>query len=268
MPRIVVADQESEREFEYEEGLVTFGKDPQKAVVTIEAKGVADLHFEIDRTPEGFRLKSHHPLSLNGNVVSSAYLRNGDQIVIGQAKVSFWDAQQPSAPLRPSRQGKSKAGSGIRRASRPPSSHNSSSIFLVIPLLLVAFCLFYLGFQLFMAPTLRAGKLYSEGVAALERSDYDTAMKIFQQISPTDRKYGASAQEQYKLAQLKKEKVEAGLRLEELRKSLDRILIDIAKNKEDIEGNRQKLKNWLQQNPNTSLTEEVHKELEKLSSGF
>jgi len=58
----------------------------------LEEDGVWDQHFQLDfRATEGFLLTGHPDArtSINGEPVQRTYLRNGDTIEIGAAKIQF-----------------------------------------------------------------------------------------------------------------------------------------------------------------------------------
>lgn len=62
------------------------------ADLVLDHPGVWDRHFEVRLTmPEGFLLMVHPPatLSINGQPVQSAVLRNGDVIELGDLKIRF-----------------------------------------------------------------------------------------------------------------------------------------------------------------------------------
>jgi pSer/pThr/pTyr-binding forkhead associated (FHA) protein len=69
----------------------------------VEEDGVWDQHFQLDfRPPEGFLLTSHPDArtSINGQLVQRTFLRNGDTIEIGAAKIDFSLSESVQGGLR------------------------------------------------------------------------------------------------------------------------------------------------------------------------
>lgn len=69
----------------------------------LEEDGVWDQHFQLDfRPPEGFLLTSHPDArtSINGEPVQRTFLRNGDIIEIGAAKIDFSLSESVQGGLR------------------------------------------------------------------------------------------------------------------------------------------------------------------------
>jgi pSer/pThr/pTyr-binding forkhead associated (FHA) protein len=83
---------------------VRIGRSP-KADLQLEEDGVWDEHLELSLTPQtGFRLKTlpNALAMVNGEPVSEAFLRNGDAIQLGAARIQFWlsDARQTRLTIR------------------------------------------------------------------------------------------------------------------------------------------------------------------------
>lgn len=268
MPKMVIQEGQKQRMFEYEGGRVTFGHE-SKAVIQLSSPGVSGLHFEITDTPEGFRLKdltNKQDTLLNGKAIQATYLRDGDTIQAGKAVITFWEQDVPS---RPSTILQAKEGGEKRkRATRRPSSTGTNPL-LILMLLILVLGLCYLVFNTLFSDVLRFSTLYTKGTEAFNRSDYKAAMDFFSQVDPGNRDYGALAQEKYKEAQIRLAKVEAGGKLSELRKDLDKIYGHIARNKHDQEGNASLLREWIQNNAALSpaLAKEAQEELDKVVSG-
>ena len=77
---------------------VQIGRAPDNDL-RLEEDGVFDCHLQLQlRRQEGFILTAQAPafVSVNGQSVQEALLRNGDTIELGGAKLQFWfgDAQQ------------------------------------------------------------------------------------------------------------------------------------------------------------------------------
>lgn len=68
----------------------------------LEEDGVWDQHFQLDFRPEGFLLTGHPDArtSINGQPVQRSFLRNGDTIEIGAAKIEFSLCESPQGGLR------------------------------------------------------------------------------------------------------------------------------------------------------------------------
>jgi pSer/pThr/pTyr-binding forkhead associated (FHA) protein len=69
----------------------------------LEEDGVWDQHFQLDfRPPDGFLLTSHPDArtSINDKLVQRTFLRNGDTIEIGAAKIDFSLSESVQGGLR------------------------------------------------------------------------------------------------------------------------------------------------------------------------
>ena len=69
----------------------------------LEEDGVWDQHFQLDfRPPEGVLLTGHPDAttSINGQLVQRTFLRNGDRIEIGAAKIDFSLSESVQGGLR------------------------------------------------------------------------------------------------------------------------------------------------------------------------
>jgi pSer/pThr/pTyr-binding forkhead associated (FHA) protein len=69
----------------------------------LEEDGIWDQHFQLDfRPPEGFLLTGHPDArtSINGQPVQRTFLRNGDTIEIGAAKIEFSLSESVQGGLR------------------------------------------------------------------------------------------------------------------------------------------------------------------------
>lgn len=270
MPKIVVQEGQKQRIFEYEGGRVTFGQ--SKAVIALKAQGISDLHCEITDTPEGFRLKdleSKQGTKLNGKSISTAYLRDGDEIHIGKIKITFWEGE-----VGDSKPDKLDKHSNTRHEEERPRRRRSSQSNPLLALLSVLIGIGIIVAVLFatnayFSENARIETLFLTGRNAFDRGDYQKAIDCFSQIDPDFPTYGKMAQEKYKEAQIRKAKAESGTRLRELRTDLYRIFKEIGHNKSDPEGNKQKLKEWIQAHATDSpaLAKEAQDEIDRIEQG-
>ena len=279
MPKIVVQEGQKQRVFEYDGGRVTFGQ--SKAVIPLSSQGVSDLHCEISDTPEGFRLKdlkSKQGTKLNGKSVSTAYLRDGDEVQIGKAKITFWEEEVgDSVPVksekkagkrsekRSEKQSETNEEDDGERPRRPRRSSSGKNPFIIVISLLIGvgiIILFFFGTQFYFQGQAQVEILYATGLSAYGRGEYQKAIDCFSQIDPNYPTYGSMAQEKYKEAQIKKAKAETGAQLRELKADLYRIF----NYKADSETVKSKLKEWIQAHASDSpaLAKEAQDEIDRL----
>lgn len=82
---------------------VHVGRSPA-CTLQLEEDGVWDEHFQLDLEPStGFTLATGSDafVTLNGQPVQHAVLRNGDLLEIGSLKLQFWLANAPQRALLP-----------------------------------------------------------------------------------------------------------------------------------------------------------------------
>ena len=97
----VIAGASAGQRFEASKFPISVGRDASCAVA-LSDPGVFSRHFEIHFTADGFSLipVGDAVTTLNGSRVEGGFLRNGDEITAGYAKLQFWLGALPQRGLK------------------------------------------------------------------------------------------------------------------------------------------------------------------------